>query len=100
MSRAHTCSVVHVFLDELRRVPARAPRGADQRHHVAGQRLRDRHHAHELLEVEDLLRARDGLDLGDMRSGGQIDNLQLIVGAQVIQNRVEQKPVELGLRRG
>ena len=92
---ANAAAVVHIFLDEVRRVLVLEARGAHEVHHVLGDRFGDRHHAHQLLKIENLLRVGDRLHLRDARGGGQVDHFHFVVRAQVIEHGVEQEAVEL-----
>ncbi|MCU1342860.1 MAG: hypothetical protein JWN92_2283 [Candidatus Acidoferrum typicum] len=53
---AHAGAVIDIFLDEIRRGTAVVARGATQLDHIIRERLTDRDHAHEFLEIENLFR--------------------------------------------
>ena len=99
LRRANASPVVHVLLHKIRSVLALVPRRAHQADHILRQRLADRHPAHQLLELQQLLRIGHRRHLRILVCRGQVDHLQLIARAQVIQHRVEQKAVQLGLRQ-
>ena len=63
---------------------------------MARHAFADRHHAHQLLEIQDLLRAGHGAGGGHVGRGGQVHHLHLLVGGEVVQDNVEQEAVELG----
>src|SRR5579864_1091191 len=92
---ADAATVVHVLVDEVRRGFVTAARGTDQVDGVTRHRFADRHHAHQLLELEDLGGVGHGVGLRHVRGGGQIDHLHFFLGRQVVEHRVEEKPVEL-----
>src|SRR6266853_1600657 len=92
---AHAAPVIYVFLDEVGRASAVVARGANEFNHVSSQGFADWHHADQLLEIENLFRGGDRIDLRDMRGGGQIDHLHFVVGAQIIEDGIEQEAIEL-----
>src|SRR5689334_192311 len=57
-------SVVGVLLYEIWGVLALWPCGPNQVHNVAGECFCNRHHTHELLEIEELFRRSNGSDIG------------------------------------
>ena len=42
----------------------------------------------------------DGVDLGGARGGGQVDDLQFVLGAQVVEDGVEEEAIELRFGSG
>ena len=56
----------------------------------------DGHHADQFLEAENLRRVGDGRGLRDRGFGGEVDDLQLFIGGEVIEHGVEEEAIELG----
>src|SRR5580700_6606015 len=92
---ANAGAVVDVLLDEVGRQAAVMARGANQIDDVASQGFGDGDHAHKLLEIENLLGIGYGVDMGDARGRGKVHNFYFVFGAQVIENGIEEKAVEL-----
>ena len=77
----HACAVVDVFLNKIRRRTALVPGRANQIHHVPRQRFGDRHHTHELLEIQNFFGVGYGLDLGHARGRSEVDYFYFVIGA-------------------
>ncbi len=93
----HASTVVHVFLDDRRGTLGLETRRPHDLHGIAGDRLRHRHAPHQILKVQQLRGVGDGSDFGRIRSGRAVDDPHLIVRAQVVEHRVEQKAIQLRL---
>ena len=66
------------FFDEIRSGRVGRARHANEIDCIARDRIRDRHHADELLEAEDLFGCRYGLGLRNGRRRGQSDDLHFV----------------------
>src|SRR5258708_7559802 len=95
LSRADAATVVDVFLHDLRRRGIFQTCRTHQFDRILRYRFGDWGHANELLEIQNLLRGRDRIGLGDVRRRGQVHHLQFLGSRQVVQNDVEQEAVEL-----
>ena len=91
LRRAHAAAVVDVFLHDVRRGGILHARGAHQFDGVLRHRFGDGRHADQLLEVENLFGGGDRVGLGDVRGGGQIDDLQFLLGRQIIEQMLNRK---------
>src|ERR1700733_1261248 len=83
---ADASPVVHIFLYEVGRVFTLVAGGTHQAHDVAGEGFGDGHHAHELLEVEQVFGRGHDFDLRRARCGGEVDYLELVLGAEVVED--------------
>src|SRR5579872_4252267 len=86
---------VRVFFDELRCGVVFGASGAHQADDVSSETLGDRNHAHELLKVEQIFSGSDCLNLHLACCGGAINYHPFVVGAEVIENRIEQETIKL-----
>ena len=93
---SHARAVIYIFLDEVRSFILEARR-ADQLNHIFCKRFSNGHHAHKLLESEDLLGICNSLHFGIASGRRQIHVLQFILGAEVFENHIEEESIELRL---
>ncbi len=93
-------SVVDILLDEVRRVVVGRAGGAHQIDGVTGDALADRHHADQLLEVQDLLGVGHRVGIWDGGHRRQVHHLEFFFGREVIEDGVEQEAVELRFGKG
>jgi len=96
---AHAGAIVHVFFDEVRSVLGFGPRRANQADDIFSNGVGNRHHAHQLLEIENLFGVGHCAHFGGARGGGQVDNFYFVVCAQVVEYRIEKKAVELKIAK-
>src|SRR5580704_284455 len=80
---AHAGAEVHVILHEVGRAGIVGAGGANQLDRVAGDRVGDRHHTHQLLEIENLFGIGDRVHLGRFRGSGQVHYFHFVVSREV-----------------
>src|SRR5437016_8443323 len=96
---AQAGAVIHVLLNEIRRIRTSGSAGAGELNGVTDDFVRHRHFADETLEF-DKLRSADGfLELNLTKRSRLAHNLNLLIFREIINDDVEHEPVELGFRQ-
>src|SRR5579862_5015605 len=92
---AYAGAEVHVVLDEIGSSGIVGTGGANQLHRVTGDCVANRHHANELLEIENLFGIRDGVHLGHFGGGSEVHHFHFVVGREIVEYGIEKEAVEL-----